>query len=92
MMKLVKIATTKESWKIYDRFLEDYFKTKAESQVMRDSIEDEIKELEQDRYKISGLAVFNPEQEDRVEAQKKLLNLDNRIAKMKSAIDNKKYD
>lgn len=89
MMKLVKIATTKESWEIYDRFLEDYFKTKAENQVMKDSIEDELAELEEDRYKISGLAVFNPIQDNRIEAQKRLLNLDNRIAKMKSAIDNK---
>ena len=88
MMKLVKIAKTKESWVIYDRFLEEYFKTKAENQVMKKSIKEEMKELEQDRYKISGLAVFNPEQDDRVEAQKRLLNLDNRLARMKSAIDN----
>lgn len=52
MMKLVKIATTKESWEIYDRFLEDYFKTKAENQVMKESIEDEIKELQNEKSSI----------------------------------------
>lgn len=45
MMKLVKIATTKESWNIYNDFLEDYFKTKAENVVMKKSIDKEIEEL-----------------------------------------------
>jgi len=88
MMKLVKIATTKESWDIYDKFLEDYFKTKAENEVMKHTIEEEINELIRDRYKISGLAVFQPIEDDRVEAQKRLLNLDDRIAKLKSTVDN----
>lgn len=86
----LKFAEGDKAITLYKQFLEDYFQTKAENQVMKKSIEDEIKKLENDRYKISGLAVFNPVQDERVEAQKKLLNLDNRIIKMQSAIDNKK--
>ena len=84
----LKFAEGDRAIEIYKDFIEEYFKIKAENQVMKKSIKEEIKELEQDRYKISGLAVFNPEQVDRVEAQKRLLNLDNRLARMKSAIDN----
>ena len=85
----LKFAEGDKAITLYKDFIEDYFRTKAENEQMKKTIEEEIKELTKDRYKISGLAVFQPIEDDRVEAQKRLLNLDDRIAKLKSTVDNK---
>lgn len=45
MMKLVKIATTEESWKIYNNFLEDYFKTKAENKILKATLAEQINNM-----------------------------------------------
>jgi phage antirepressor YoqD-like protein len=54
MMKLVKIATSKESWSIYNDFLEDYFKTKAENIVMKKTLEEELEYLKELRANALG--------------------------------------
>lgn len=79
MMKLVKIATTKESWEIYDRFLEDYFKTKAENQVMRDSIEDEIKALIEDKATLLGKSIMAKNETDRIDLARMVEDKNRRI-------------
>ena len=54
MMKLVKIATSKESWEIYNAFLEDYFKTKAENKNMKRTIQEEIEFLKEQKAMLLG--------------------------------------
>lgn len=58
MMKLVKISNSKESWNIYNEFLEDYFKTKAENIVMEKTLQ-ETKEtiLEQIKYILGSIVM-----------------------------------
>lgn len=58
MMKLVKIATTKESWIIYDNFLEDYFKTKAINKVLGQTLEEEKKFLLERKKFILGSIIL----------------------------------
>lgn len=40
LLKMLKISNTKESWDIYEDFIEDYFKTKAELIVAEKTIEE----------------------------------------------------
>lgn len=40
LLKVLKISNTKESWDIYENFIEDYFKTKAELIVAEKTIEE----------------------------------------------------
>ena len=79
MMKLVKIATTKESWDIYDKFLEDYFKTKAENEVMKDSIEKEIKALIEDKATLLGKSILAKSETDRIEFARMVEDRNRRI-------------
>jgi len=85
MMKLVKIATTKESWEIYDRFLEDYFKTKAKNQSMKKSIEDEIKELQNEKAQYLGQSLLNQDEQIRIKYAAKSEELTRRIIKLEKS-------
>lgn len=40
LLKMLKISNTKESWDVYEDFIEDYFKTKAELIVAEKTIEE----------------------------------------------------
>lgn len=40
LMKIVKTSTTNEAWKLYEDFIEDYFKTKAELIVAEKTIDE----------------------------------------------------
>lgn len=58
IMKLVKIVNSEESWSIYDEFLEDYFKTKAENIVMEKTLEESKQTLIDERKYILGSVIF----------------------------------
>lgn len=82
MMKLVKIATSKESWNIYNNFLEDYFKTKAENTIMKKTLVEEIKELEKDKALFIGMSVVEKDEMKKIEWLNKMNNIDIRIKKL----------
>lgn len=82
MMKLVKIVTTKESWDIYDRFLEDYFKTKAENEVMKDSIKNEIKALIKDKAFYLGESLISSDETERIKYAQKSEDITKRIIEL----------
>lgn len=79
MMKLVKIATTKESWDIYDNFLEDYFKIKVENIVMKKSIDDEIEELKKDKAMFIGMSIIEKDEVKQMLWLRKMEDVSNRI-------------
>lgn len=91
MMKLVKIAKTKESWNIYDNFLEDYFKTKVENENMKSTLEEELNEINKEIYGLKGYIVFNPSEDERLQAQFKLDKLNEKREKIKIAIGTEEY-
>lgn len=86
MMKLVKIATTKESWEIYDRFLEDYFQTKAENKVMKDTIENQIEEWKNQKALFMGLAVMERDEVKQIELLKQMENANENITKLEKSL------
>lgn len=86
MMKLVKIATTKESWEIYDRFLEDYFQTKAENQVMKNTIENQIEEWKNQKALFIGLAVMEKDEVKQLELLKQMENASENIARLEKSL------
>lgn len=86
MMKLVKIATTKESWQIYDRFLEDYFQTKAENQVMKNTITDQIEEWKNQKALFMGLAVMERDEIKQIELLKQMENANENIARLEKSL------
>lgn len=89
MMKLVKIATTKESWNIYDSFLEDYFKTKAENIVMKRTLEEEIEFIKGEKAMLIGTMIMEQDEQKRIEYTMQLERLNNRLSELKSSLDNK---
>lgn len=86
MMKLVKIATTKESWKIYDRFLEDYFQTKAENKVMKETIVNQIEEWKNQKALFMGLAVMERDEIKQIELLKQMENANENITKLEKSL------
>lgn len=86
MMKLVKIATTKESWTIYDNFLEDYFQTKAENQVMENTIEEEIKELIKQKAFFMGMVAQEEDELGQIKMMKEYENVNKRITKLEKSL------
>ncbi|WP_061328804.1 hypothetical protein [Clostridium botulinum] len=79
MMKLVKIATTKESWEIYDRFLEDYFKTKAENKVMKKTLNEEKEFLTERKKFILGSMFMEQDEQKRMDLFRENEKISNRI-------------
>lgn len=92
MMKLVKIATTKESWDIYNAFLEDYFMTKARVEVLEKSLEKELEELIKDRKFIAGELIYSESEEERFKLSIKKKNIDERIEELKVTIATRDKD
>ncbi|GAA0082892.1 phage antirepressor KilAC domain-containing protein [Clostridium sp. CTA-6] len=83
MMKLVKIATTKESWKIYDKFLEDYFKTKAENKVLKATLKEQIENMYEQYDLLYGKAMRKGDKELFAEASKinnKIIELEKQLS------------
>jgi len=64
----LKFAEGDKAISLYKDFIEDYFKIKAENKTMKSTIQEEIKELENEKYKLAGIATYNPIEDERVEA------------------------
>ena len=79
MMKLVKIATTKESWSIYDDFLEDYFKTKAENIVMEKTLEETKDTLIEEQKYILGSIIIESDTTKKIELLKRNRKIEEQI-------------
>lgn len=86
MMKLVKIATTKESWEIYNNFLEDYFQTKAENMVMKKTIQDEIKFLKEQKAFVLGMAFMTTEENEKIEFFNRVEELARRLTELEKSL------
>lgn len=83
MMKLVKITTTKESWEIYDRFLEDYFKTKAENKILKATLKEQIENMYELYDLLYGKAMRTGDKELFAEASKinnKIIELEKQLS------------
>lgn len=89
MMKLVKIATTDESWKIYDNFLEDYFQTKAENLVMKKTITEEIEELKKQKAFFIGMGAMENDPMKQIELFREMENVNHRIIKLEKTLTQK---
>ena len=83
MMKLVKIVETEESWNIYDDFLEDYFKTKAENIVMEKTLQETKQTLIDERKYILGSVLFENDTIKKME----LLERDKKLEEQIKEID-----
>lgn len=79
MMKLVKIATTKESWNIYDGFLEDYFKTKAENIVMEKTLQETKDTLIEEQKYILGSVIIESDTAKKIDLLERSRNIEEQI-------------
>lgn len=86
MLKLVKIVTTKESWDIYDNFLEDYFQTKAENIVMKKTITEEIDEIKKSKAFLLGMAIMEDDEVKRIEMLREIENFNRRILELEKSL------
>lgn len=86
MMKLVKIATTKESWEIYNNFLEDYFQTKAENQTMKKTIKEQLQELREEKAKLYGMAIVDENEMKRFELLRTVEKISDSITELEKII------
>ncbi|BAO04986.1 antirepressor protein [Clostridium botulinum B str. Osaka05] len=90
MMKLVKIATTKESWAIYDRFLENYFKTKAENKVMKKTLDEEKEFLTERKKFILGSMFMEQDEQKRMDLFRENETISNRIKEIDVVLNKEK--
>lgn len=78
----LKFAEGDKAIEIYKDFIEDYFKTKAENQIMKDSIEDEIKALIEDKATLLGKSIMAKTENDRIELAKMVEDKNRRIVSL----------
>ena len=94
MMKLVKIATTKESWEIYDRFLEDYFQTKAENhelkKELKQTLEEQLEVLQEHKKFILGSMFMEQDDNKKMELFNESEKLTIEISKIKQQLERRK--
>jgi phage antirepressor YoqD-like protein len=83
MMKLVKIVESEESWNIYNDFLEDYFKTKAENIVMEKTLEESKQTILDERKYILGSVIFETDTTKKME----LLERDRKLEEQLNEIE-----
>lgn len=88
MMKLVKISSSRESWSIYNNFLEDYFKTKAENIVMKKTLQEELEFLEEQKGNILGKMFMCKDETRKMELFTEAEKLSERIQLIVVAISN----
>ena len=82
-LKYLKIATSEESFVLYEDFIEDYFKTKVELKVAENTLQEELEKLENDKIFIYGKSVLCNNENDSIELLRKLEDINNRITDIK---------
>lgn len=67
LMKIIKTSTTDEAWKLYEDFIEDYFKTKAELIVAEKTIEENSNTLVDTKKMLLGSIFLEKDDSNRME-------------------------
>lgn len=67
LLKMLKISNTKESWDIYESFIEDYFKTKVELVVAEKTIQENSETLADTKKILIGSLVMEDDEAKRIE-------------------------
>lgn len=75
----LKFAEGDKAVEVYKDFIEEYFKLQAENQSMKESIEDEIKELEKEKAQYLGQSLLNKDEQIRIKYATKSEELTRRI-------------
>lgn len=82
IMKMVKIVESEEAWDIYNNFLEDYFKTKAENKILKATIQEQIKNLKETYYITFGKGIATGDNKLLMESQ----NINNQIIELEKRL------
>lgn len=81
----LKFAEGDKAVELYKDFIEKYFKTKAENESMKDSIEEEIKSLIKDRATCLGMSLIESDNKKKLELAEKSEELNRRIIKLEKS-------
>lgn len=82
IMKMVKIVESEEAWDIYNNFLEDYFKTKAENKILKATIQEQIQHLKETYYITFGKGIATGDNKLLMESQ----NINNQIIELEKRL------
>ena len=83
LMKILKISNTDESWKLYEDFIEDYFKTKAELVVAENTMENNIKTLMDTKKMLLGSVILEQDEMKRLDIMQQIEKINNQIEENK---------
>lgn len=83
LLKMIKISSSKESWKLYEEFIEDYFKTKVELIVAENTIENTINVLMDTQKMLIGSIVLETDTSKRMELMTQLKQIEDQIEEAK---------
>ena len=78
-LKLMKLSNTKETWNMYQSFIEDYFKTKVELVVAENTIQENINTLLDTKKMLLGSALMEQDETKRYEIMLQLEKINNQI-------------
>lgn len=78
-LKLMKLSNTKETWSMYQSFIEDYFKTKVELVVAENTIQENINTLLDTKKMLLGSALMEQDETKRYEIMLQLEKINNQI-------------
>ena len=78
----LKFAEGDKAVELYKDFIEEYFKIKAENEVMKETIEKEIEELIKDRATCLGMSLIESDSKKKLELAEKSEELNRRIIEL----------
>lgn len=79
LLKMLKISNTKESWDIYETFIEDYFKTKTELVVAEKTIEENSNILLDSKKMLLGSIFLEKDDNKRMELMCEVEKINNQL-------------
>lgn len=82
----LKFAEGDKAVELYKNFIEDYFKTKAENAIMKNSIEEQIESLKQEKAKLYGISILESDDIKRAMIFRSVENITNSIVELEKSL------
>ena len=82
----LKFAEGDKAVELYKNFIEDYFKTKAENVVMKNTIKEQIESLKQEKAKLYGMSILESDDIKRAMIFRSVENITNSIVELEKSL------
>lgn len=82
----LKFAEGNRAIELYKSFMEDYFKTKAENESMKDAIEKTLEQLKEEKAMLLGKTIMSASDSEKIELLQMVENKNNQIIELEKSM------